>query len=325
MSEIVMKNYKFAVLDPRNLPSAQAANDAIFASGPVLGIEVTVPALAARCSLGNIDPQHTGGNAGRSAIEVVIGIEMPAEWTTLATVRPDLDSVGAMSVIGIRHHLLESSGGCCDMPTFFCQEQVKMVAKADKFAWGGYPGPRPLPTADNPWPEESASAESSRPLAAINAAVADFKVPFAERVATMEKWLLTGEEPARYREQVEKERDEMVGALESGAIKHLTTADDKIAVVESTHRAATMVGYSLAPVVVALNPSFKLGVGEPHRKFTVCAFEAARFADIKAALAELAGLEPGWGGSPTIGGSPQGVSSTLTVEQVVEVVARHLK
>ena len=46
---------------------------------------------------------------------------------------------------------------------------------------------------------------------------------------------------------------------------------------------------------------------------------------IKSALAELAALEPGWGGSPTIGGSPQGVSSLLTTEQVVEVVARHLK
>jgi hypothetical protein len=78
-------------------------------------------------------------------------------------------------------------------------------------------------------------------------------------------------------------------------------------------------------VVEALNPSFRLGAGEPHRKFTICAFEASKYADIKSALAELATLEPGWGGSPTIGGSPQGVSSTLSVERVVEVLTKYLK
>ena len=97
-----------------------------------------------------------------------------------------------------------------------------------------------------------------------------------------------------------------------------------MAVVESRHRAATAVGYATAPVVVALNPAFLLGQGDPHRKFTVAAY-GPQYADIRSALAELAALEPGWGGSPTIGGSPQGVSSQLTTEQVVEVVARHLK
>ncbi len=152
----------------------------------------------------------------------------------------------------------------------------------------------------------------------------DHKVPLADRVSTMEWWLLTGEEPEQYRASVERERGEMVVALESGAINARTTADGRIAIVESAHRAATMVGYSLAPVVVARNPAFKLGGGEAHMKYTVCAFEA-RFADISSALAELATLEPGWGGSPTIGGSPQGVSSKLTVDQVVAVITKHLR
>jgi hypothetical protein len=81
-------------------------------------------------------------------------------------------------------------------------------------------------------------------------------------------------------------------------------------------------GYSRAPVVIALNPAFAPGGGEPIRKFTIAAYEP-QWLDIPAALAELNELEQGWGGSPTIGGSPQGVSSTLSVEQVVDVVARH--
>lgn len=316
--------YKYATLDPRPITAAQAANEAVFASGPVLGVEVTVPALAARCALGNIDPQHTGGDAGRAAIEEAVSVELPPEGATLVTVRADVDSVGAMAVIAMRRargelafaHALYDDG---------VEVAIGMIATADKFARGGYPGPKALPTRDNPWSEESASAESSRPLAAIAAAVMDFKTPLAQRVAAMEQWLLTGEEPKQYRDSVERERLDMIAALENGTIKHETRAGGRIAVVESTHRAATAVGYALAPVVVARNPAFKLGGGEAHVKFTVCAFELGKFADIKSALAELATLEPGWGGSPTIGGSPQGVSSQLTIEQVVAVVEKHLK
>ena len=304
--------YSFATLDPRLIQAATEANDKVF-SGPVYGIEVTVPALAERC-IANLDPQHTGGDANRAAIEDALTAEFPAEGTTLATVRADLDAVGSMSIFNLRAkgESLESA-----------MERIAVVATADKFARGGYSGPKPLPTRSNPWDESSATAESSRPLAAIAAAVMDFKVPLADRVSTMERWLLTGEEPKQYRDFVEKERLEMITALESGAIKYEASLGGKIAVVESTHRAATSVGYSLAPVVIARNPAFKLGGGEAHVKFTICAFEP-RFADIKSALAELATLEAGWGGSPTIGGSPQGVSSKLTIEQVVAVVEKHL-
>jgi hypothetical protein len=305
--------YQFATIDPRNIPAATEANDKLFAN-PVYGIEVTVPALAKRC-IGNLDPQHSGGDANRAAIEDALTAELPAEGTTLATVRADLDAVGSMAIFNLRAKgvSLESA-----------MERIGKVATSDKFARGGYTGPKPLPTRDNPWNEETATVESSRELAAIAAAVMDFKVPLADRVATMEKWLLTGEEPKQYRDSVEKERLDMITALESGTIKHETCSDGRIAVVESTHRAATSVGYSLAPVVIALNPSFKQGPGDPYKKFTICAFEA-KFADIKSALTELATLEAGWGGSPTIGGSPQGVSSQLTTEQVVAVVEKHLR
>lgn len=330
----------FQILDPRPIPVATEANEKVFAAGPVYGIEVTVPALATRC-VANIDPQHArAGDATLAAIEVALTAELPPAGATLATVRADLDSVGAMAVFLINGDYRNAClvdpntpvGQLCyyGVKTPLTPEdteamaRIRMVADADKFARGGWPGVHPLPTKDNPWPEQSASAESSRPLAAIAAAVADFKVPLATRVETMARWLLFGEEPEKYRAQVEKERLDMIVALETGAIKYETHSEGRIAVVESTHRAATMVGYSLAPVVVALNPSFRQGPGEPYKKFTICAFES-QFADIKVALAELATLEAGWGGSPTIGGSPQGVSSALTIDQVVIVVEKHLR
>jgi len=313
-----MEMYRFEVLDPRPIPAAEEANDRVF-SHPVYGIEVTVPALAKRCAF-NLDPQHAGGDAGLTAIEVALSAELPPDGTVLATIRPDLDSVGAMAVLALRRS--RDSIGFTDL--LKRSERISTVAEADKFAQDGWPGSQPLPSQKNPWPSTTAGASDRQELAAIAAAVADFTVDIAVRVSTMERWLLTGEEPWQYRDRVEKERLDLINALETGQIKVETRYGGRIAIVESAHRAATMVGYAVAPVVVALNPAFRFGGGEPHQKFTICTFEA-KYADIKAALAELAQLEPGWGGSPTIGGSPQGVGSTLTVEQVLEVVGKHLR
>jgi hypothetical protein len=96
-----------------------------------------------------------------------------------------------------------------------------------------------------------------------------------------------------------------------------------IAVIETTHRSATMLGYRLAPIVVALNPSFRLAGGDPHRKFTVCQYQEGLI-DMRILISELNDLELGWGGSPTIIGSAQGKNSELTIEQVVKAVVNRL-
>ncbi|MEI6650446.1 MAG: hypothetical protein WCL23_03375 [Candidatus Moraniibacteriota bacterium] len=302
--------YRYGILDPRPIQAAVEANDKLFATGPVYGIEVTVPALAARC-IANLDPQHTGGDASTAAVEAALTVELPTDDATLATVRADLDAVGAMAVFALR-----AEGVTLSPET---EARIRSVAAADAFARGNWPGAQPLPTRENPWPA-SGSAEGTRDLAAMAAAVADFKVPIVERVAAMTQWLLTGEESEGYRDQVERERLGLIAAIEAGEVK--ITRFNLITAVETTHRAATMIGYLSAPVVVALNPAFKLGGGEPHRKFTVCQY-AAGYVDLKSVAAELASFEAGWGGSPTIIGSPQGVGSTLTIDDVVMMVERH--
>lgn len=317
-------HYNNVLLDPRNLPVAVENNKKIFEAGDVYGIEVTVPALAEQCE-GNIDPQHTGGNVNLCAIELALTAELPEEGSILATVRADLDSIGAMAVMSdrldmesksINHNVKEFN----DYIEGYLR-RIDQVAESDKFAHGGYPGPKSLPTIENPW------VDGGSELSAIAAAVADFKTPLTDRVAVMGKWLVSGEEPAKYREQVEKERLDLVNALELGKICYDVISDkdggSDIAVVETSHRAATTVGYLLAPVVIAFNPEFKQGPGEAYKKYTICQFEN-KFVDIKAVREELNELEPGWGGSPTIIGSPQGVSSQLSIEDVATIVEKHL-
>ncbi len=308
-----MEKFEFFLLDPRPIAAAIEANDKVFTTGPVVGIEVTIPALASRCTA-NIDPQHTEGNHELAAIEVAVEGEIPPVGSVLATVRADLDSIGAMAIFSLR------SEGIDITPA---NDRIGVIATSDKFARGGWQGAKALPSLGHLYDDSTASAETDTRLAPIASAVSDFKVPLANRVESLKKWLMTGEEPVGYREKFVTERRALATAIADGTIK-AESLDGKIARVISTHRAATSMGYCLAPVVVALNPKFQFQGSEAHAKFTICQFTPG-YVDLKGALAELATMEMGWGGSPTIGGSPQGVSSTLTIEQVVEVVAKHLK
>lgn len=302
---------KYAVLD------VKGRNDEVLGVR-TLGIEVTIPEFVARCGLGNIDPQHTGSDATRAAIEECLTVALPPEDAILVTVRPDLDAIGGMAVLTIRAKGLKLSSEALD--------RVRLIVEADKFAHGEWSGPRPLPAKEEWDIDDYASASADdlhSKLAAIGGAIVDYKLPVAERVALEEKWILTGEEPAEYRRKYNEERKQIADAIAAGKIQVSTAADGKIAVVVSEYRAGTSIGYCLAPVVVLLNPVFRFEGGEPHRKFTVCQFKEG-YVDLRAMVVELNEREPGWGGSPTIIGSPQGSGSELDMTEVLSIVERHL-
>src|SRR5262245_58306256 len=94
-------SYEFALLDPRPGPQAEAANDRVFARGPVYGVKVTVPALTERC-VENLDLQHTGADMTTTAIEVGLTCALPPAGATLAATHPDLDTLGMMAVLAMR-------------------------------------------------------------------------------------------------------------------------------------------------------------------------------------------------------------------------------
>lgn len=309
--------FSFTTLDPRPISAATDANNKVFQNPVgVLGIEVTVPTLAERCNLGNIDPQHSE-NKDQAAIEAALVAELPPTDATLATVRADVDSVGVMAILALRRKgkALDGNEGL--------QERVRQIAESDRFARGGWPGKRPLPTADNPWSDSSGAAvDGNKTLAGIASAIADFKLPLDQRVGLMETWLETGDEPEEYRKKSEAERMDMVRALETGEIQVSTTYDGRIAIVKSKHTAAMSVGYTQAPVVVAQNPELPGQDGSKYNKFTIAQFEGG-YVDMNAVLKELNQREEGWGGSANIIGSPQGTSSQISTEEVTQIVARH--
>lgn len=104
--------------------------------------------------------------------------------------------------------------------------------------------------------------------------------------------------------------------------------DRRVAVVTSTHRYATRIGYAHAPVLVCVNPEFPIELKNPtagtYLKYTVCRYNRFVAFDLPQVLADLLCLESGWGGRADIIGSPINVSSRLTLEEVLMVVEKRL-
>ncbi len=70
---------KFLQFDLRRSADALDKNEGIFMLGQVLGIEVTVPALASRCTVGNLDHHGPGDTSETpSACEQALGLDFNA-------------------------------------------------------------------------------------------------------------------------------------------------------------------------------------------------------------------------------------------------------
>lgn len=281
----------------------------------IVGVEVTVPALAALCDV-NIDPQHECGDSQMSAIWAIasgefsmLGFSNPV----YATIRPDLDAFGGMVVA----NLLREQGQSSLKEGVIAR--ILKVHEADTYANAGEWQPRELFSGGYETPA----------LAAIARAISDRSISIETRLEWMENWLVSGDEPTGYRQAYEREKQSIASALESGSTKlEVKLFDDglggykAISVVQSDLRAATSIGYAKAPVVVALNPRFPMD-GGTGKKYTVCQYSTGHV-DMPRIWEQLSALEPGWGGSPVIGGSPQGQSSKLALETVVGIVADNL-
>lgn len=292
--------YTYITLNPRATSADVPAN--------TLGVEVTARHLAEACSLGNIDPQHLGKDVSTAAIEAAMTWPLPSKGATLATVRADADSLGAMAVLSLRAKGLPIDAA-----------RLKLIADADKETSGPWPGPRPAPA-----PEDLVG--SATPVMHL---AADYARPLPARVEALAAWLLDADESAAAPEEIGEyaaraldEAREALAGLQ--AIEH-----DPVAVVVGNHRLAFAIGYRHAPIVVATNPEFRFSGGEPHLKHTVARWNSTTLPgmDWNGLVDRLNAADPAvtetarWGGSTSIVGSPQGISSGLTTEDVADIVA----
>lgn len=190
--------YRFIALDPRRDVSQLSPDEWAL----TLGVEVTVPVLADACGRGSIDPQHGCSRGavwvafdghGQAAIGVARDvIEVPRAGLTLATIRRDVDSLGAMAVFVLRS--IGLPGGAWSPDAW---ARIALIAERDAFVPGAAWAPRPLPTIANPWPMTAAPVSETKSLAPLGVICSPFRgqteLPLAERVAIVACWLLWGE------------------------------------------------------------------------------------------------------------------------------------
>jgi hypothetical protein len=274
-----------------------------------LGIEVTEHAIALTCGLGNIDPQHgpLAKADSPAAIEVCLNTPVPPAGTRLLTIRPDLDSIGAMALLSLR---------AANRPvTDDMRSRIAQIASLDRFQCGPWEGPRAIPeTADD------ILADRVGPeLGALAACASDHNINLDNRVATFITWLSNGFVPELYANAARERAIRLARSIRFGATQVEATANGRVATVISIEPGTLRLAYCLAPVVVALNPAFDFGSGEIGRKFTIARW-AEGDADLDVVLQKISQREDGWGGQRGIKGSALGRPSRLSLQEVVAFV-----
>lgn len=302
--------YRYAVFDPREPPPGEADPARTF------GVEMTVVAHQRVCGLGNLDPQHTGGDAGTAAVEAALSHPLPPAGSLLATNRADLDALAAMAVL--QHRARHGSA------TGLNRARIEEIAAADGARPRRWPGPQPV--------EPARLAPGDRQVLAHLAG--DAHVAVADRVEAVCAWLADGAVPTDADRRRESITAETAAALADSEVS--LGAASTIAVVVSAHRLAFSVGYRHAPLVIAAGPAPQPPGDDDAagRKVTIGQYEPG-WADLDAAAADLNRLEAHarsagelartWGGQPTIKGSPQGVGTLLPLEDIIAIVQGHLR
>lgn len=272
----------------------------------IIGLEMTVPALAELCDK-NIDPQHADGKADKCCAKLISkeAKDLLSDYcdknVVFVTNRVDVDSVAAYVLADrfLQGEKIEYT------PT------IAAINAHDAFQGAKWSGAKPIEQAFNP---ESKTG-------ALAASIQVFKVT-EENISDVREFIDTGKVRDAVMDKFKSDQQKIIDKVKSGEIK--TEVVDGIAYVESTDRAATNVGYSLAPIVVAINPMMKLGPqGVPFRKVSICQHEAG-YVDLIAVKTALAQKEQNWGGSPTFIGSPQGQDCTIKSETILEIVKTNL-
>lgn len=274
----------------------------------IIGLEMTEPELVALCNR-NIDPQHTEGKAEQScAKEIAEKAPELLGWfksknldkIIFVTNRVDVDAVGAY-ILADRYLRGERVS---------MNDSIEAINAHDTHLGAVWSGAKPIEEAFNPESKTGALAASIQVFCVTDKNIEDVR-----------NFIDTGEVSFEVMDNFRKSQQAIIYKVKSGEIK--TEVIGGVAYVESSDRAATNVGYSMAPVVVAINPVMRAPDGHTYRKVSICQHEVG-YVNLKMVAAELTAKEAGWGGSPTFIGSPQNQDCTLGISEIKKLVYAHL-
>jgi hypothetical protein len=273
----------------------------------LIGLEMTVPELASLCDV-NIDPQHTEQKTTQSCVKEIAfnfyKVFAPAklyknEKILFLTNRVDLDSISSYLVATklIKHEEISYL-------------YIQQINSHDTFQTLPWQKEKTIEEAFNPNSKTSALASTIKPFMVTE-----------DNIKAVEKFLDTGTVDDSIMSSYQASQQNIINKVKSGEIK--VSKKGGIATVETTLPCATNVGYSYAPVVIAINPAMHNPDGSTYKKISICQHEQG-YVDLQAVKEALLLKEQGWGGSPTFIGSPQGTSTTITTEELQKLVYQNL-
>ncbi len=321
MEQIGPKEQPISTEDQRRLEEIEKLVTLIDPKNPnfegiSLGLEIT---LKTPDGFTNID--HHGENCtdeSPSCIEQVMEKslkELPEG--KMATVSPDLDSVGAMAVI-----LLKREGKKVD------ERLVKAIGLLDRKgpAYFYEKGQQDLGLEND---EEFEKIKEILKACRYRLNIERLRLP--EAVLFMMKILsgdYTEEEIKKYAQEYDKKLEE---AKKESKVEVII--DGLLVFVESKHQMAFDIGYEKGKIVIAYNPEFEWkGTGTITPKYTIARRDSnVREIDMEGLLEELnkiaeeKGLQGRWGGRENIIGSPIGENPLLDPEEVKDIVKKYIK
>jgi len=286
-----------------------------------LGVEITTKGFEGL----NLDHHKEGDTQETpSAIEQVFKLDLeqiPQEVIVgkkkMATIRPDVDSLGAMAVLILRQEN-EKNKKEGKEENIIDEELVKAIGLLDRMGPGVFKdkGKELLELND----EEFAKIDKLCRAADYYVEIKNF--PLEEKVLFM-KSLLKGKIPL---EEIEKIYEEDRNDLEKAKTESKTEIinEGKAVFIESSAKRSMEIGYENAPIVIAYNPNFKWPDGHITPKYSIARYDKYVKFDLKGLLEELRKRNPKWGGLENIIGSPQGENPEIKPEEMKKIIEKYI-
>ena len=274
----------------------------------LIGLEITIPEISKKMTY-NIDPQHNsklwafGKECGSTCIEKFKKIlpsigEMTGKELHIFFLKPDLDSISAAAVLDIY----------LDNPLWILQEdiseRINAVAEYDRHGRSKF----------------SYSMKIPRGLFMY---ISGWKNNICDKINLTKTWLLDGtfKNISKFNRIADRKFKQSLFNSKTEII-----IPKKLVFIKSVNRGACGIGYKYAPVTIALNPSYRFGIDDSriYGKKWIIAQQTDGFVDMGGILYELSKIENGWGGSPSIIGSPQDRPSKILKDDIVDIVTKKM-
>lgn len=278
----------------------------------VIGLEITHKPLMSVVDI-NIDPQH---NQNFSKIEKTCVEETLSILTKnislknkhnilIILLKSDLDSIAAAAIIELFFQ------NKIDFNDDDIQSRINAIANYDRHS--------------RDWKKINLNQFSKIKIPrGLFLLVSGWKNSIMFKIEMVKEWILTG-----YFNEMESYNNLASTNFHESIItsKIEMIIPKKVVFVKSTKRGACGIGYQTAPVVLAMNPSFRFGLGDSRvygRKWIVAQCNN-QFINMEKLLNLIKQRESNWGGSDTIIGSPQDRPSKIKKNDLIKMIKYVLK